>query len=109
MPDIKEQGSQQVIQDLRTPFDQEKVEGKYSLMDRKRIQMIFSEIIPIPRERQTWPRAITEQQVAHTCFCKEPSEVSRQERGLWLADSAWQPVSHPSEIKAGRVENGINV
>jgi len=73
-------------------------------MDRERIQMIFSETILVLREECTWPWAITDQQIAHSCFCKEPSKISRQERGLCLADSAWQPVSHPSEITAGRAE-----
>lgn len=104
MPDIKEHRRQQVIQELETPFDQEKVEGKYDLMDSKSIQMIFCGIILVSRQGQTWPRAIADQQIVLSCFCMEPSKMSRQERGLCLADSAWQPVSRPSEIKAGRVE-----
>lgn len=102
MSDIKELGSQQVIQELGTPLDQEIVEGKYGLVDRKRIQMIISGIILVSREGHIWPLAITDQQIAHCCFCKEPSKMFRQERGLWVADSARQPVAHPSEIKAGK-------
>lgn len=51
--DIKELGRQQVIQELETPFDQEKVEHKYDLMVRKKIQMIFNWINLVPREGQT--------------------------------------------------------
>lgn len=55
-------------------------------------------------------QAVSDQQTALRCSCKDPPQMSRKGRGPWLAGSAQQPIPHPSGIQAGRAEKqGINL